>query len=63
MGRNASATAITMDGSRFATRTFLPHTRFRPTQKIRIEPISERFASAASVISGRISRASRVIAP
>ena len=30
MGRNASATAITMDGSRFATRTFLPHTRFRP---------------------------------
>ena len=55
--------SITEAGSILATWIFLPHTRLTPTQKIRMEPIMERFDSAASVISGLISRASRVIAP
>ena len=46
-----------------ATRIFLPHTRFTPTQKIRTEPIMETFHRAASVISGCISRASTVTRP
>lgn len=41
-GRYAAATAKRTAGSILATRTFFPHTRFRPTQKIRTDPIRER---------------------
>ena len=47
----------------FATRTFFPHTRFSPTQKISTEPISERYADASSVITGDTILASSVMAP
>ena len=54
-------TAMTTAGSRFATLTFFPHTRLIPTQKIRIEPIRDRFDRAVSVIIGLISLARQVI--
>ncbi len=38
----AAITAKTSAGSRFATRTFLPHTRFSPTQKISTDPTRDR---------------------
>ena len=56
-------TAMTTAGSRFATLTFFPHTRLIPTQKIRIEPIRDRFDRAVSVIIGLISLARQVIEP
>ena len=37
-----ATTASKIAGSRLATRTFFPHIKFRPTQKIRIEPIKDR---------------------
>ena len=46
-----------------ATRSFFPHTRLTPTQKISTEPTRDRFWIAASVITGEISRASSVMAP
>ena len=39
---SAAITASTTAGSIFATLIFLPHTRFNPTQKIKIDPINER---------------------
>lgn len=39
-----------------ATLTFLPQTRLRPTQKIRMDPIRDRLAMAASVMTGAIKR-------
>ena len=39
MGRNAAIAAKMMEGRRLATDIFLPQTRFRPTQKIRMEPV------------------------
>jgi hypothetical protein len=56
-------TATTMDGSILATLTFLPKTRFTPTQKISTEPTRERFESAAGVITGLISLESTVTEP
>ncbi len=41
MGRNAAIAAKMMEGRRFATDIFLPQTRFRPTQNIKIEPTRE----------------------
>ena len=61
--KKAAATASTTAGSILATWSFLPHTRLTPTQKIRMEPIMERFDSAASVISGLISPARAVMLP
>ena len=61
--KNAAATAKMTAGSILATFSFLPHTRLTPTQKIRIDPIMERFPSAASVISGRIRPANAVMLP
>ena len=52
-----------MAGSRFATFTFFPKTRLMPTQKISTFPTSDRFASAPSVMTGRISPASAVMLP
>ncbi len=46
-----------------ATRSFFPHTRLMPTQKIKIEPIIDKFDSAVCVITGLISRASNVMEP
>ena len=60
---NAIPTATTIAGSRFATLIFLPHTRLTPTQKIKIEPTKDRFAKAASVITGLITLASTVTLP
>lgn len=40
-GKNAAATASATAGSKLATRIFLPHTRFSPTQKMSTEPTSE----------------------
>ena len=50
-------------GSMFATRMLLSQTRFTPTQKIRIEPMSERYAIAISVMTGETSLASMVMTP
>ena len=47
----------------FATLTFLPHTRFTPTQNISSEPTSDRYDIAVSVIIGATSRASSVMPP
>ena len=60
---NAAITAKTTEGSMFATRSFLPHTRFTPTQKIKIEPIIDKFERASCVIIGLTNLASNVIEP
>lgn len=52
-----------MVGSMFTTRIFLFQTRLMPMQKIMIDPVSDRFASACSVISGWMSLASSVMHP
>ena len=62
-GAKLHATARTMAGRKFATFTFLPNTRFRPTQKIIIDPTRDRLDRAASVISGSMSLARKVITP
>ena len=59
----AAATARITDGSMFATFIFLPQTRFTPMQKISTEPMSDRYSTAAEVITGETSFASSVIAP
>ena len=41
-----------MAGSILATRSSLPQMRLTPTQKIKIEPISERYETASSVRAG-----------
>ena len=55
--------AIMIDGNKFATRTFFPHTRLIPTQHIRIEPINEILNKANSVINGFTNEANKVIEP
>ena len=55
--------AKTIAGRRFATRIFFPQTRLSPTQKIRIEPIIERFARASAVIIGLMKAESAVTPP
>ena len=52
-----------MAGSILATRSSLPQTRLTPTQKIKIEPISERYETASSVRAGASSWARSVTAP
>ena len=47
----------------FATFNFLPHTRLIPIQKIKMEPMSDRYAIAVTVIIGEINFAKSVIAP
>lgn len=42
---------------------FLPQTKFTPIQKIKTEPIRDKYATAVSVITGDISRANRVRQP
>ena len=56
----AAITATISAGSIFATLTFLPQTRFTPTQKINTDPTSDRFDIADSVIIGATSFAKRV---
>ena len=41
----------------------LPQMRFTPTQKMSMDPTSERLSSAPAVMMGWIKRASRVIVP
>ena len=41
-GRYAATTAKSTAGSMLATRIILPHTRFMPTQNIRMDPMSDR---------------------
>ena len=55
--------AIMIDGNKFATRTFLPHTKLIPTQQIKIEPINEILNKANSVINGFTKDANKVIEP
>ena len=62
-GKYAAPIASNTAGSIFATLTFFPQTRFTPTQKINIDPISERYPTAKSVINGATSRASKVMEP
>ena len=50
-------------GSIFATLIFLPQTKFIPIQKIKTEPIKDKYATAVSVITGDIRRASKVMHP
>ena len=62
-GRKAQMTAKTMVGSRLATLIFLPHTRLRPTQKMRMLPVRDRLDRACGVMMGSIKVASKVMAP
>lgn len=62
-GAKLHSTANRIAGSRFATFTFLPQTRFTPTQNSSTEPTKERFDNAASVINGSISLARSVTSP
>ena len=41
IGKKAAIAANKIAGSRLATRIFLSHTRFMPTQKIRMDPTRE----------------------
>ena len=50
-------------GSRFATLIVLPQMRFTPTQKIMTEPVKDKLAIAASVITGAITRERSVTLP
>ena len=45
---------ITNEGNMFATLNFLPHIKFTPTQKIKIEPVNDKFTIACSVNKGNI---------
>ena len=56
-------TATNNDGNKLATLIFLPQTKLTPTQKINIEPTSERYIKAKSVINGSNKLASTVILP
>ena len=60
---NAQPTAIMSAGRRFATLMVRGQMRFRPTQKMRIEPTREMLESACAVMSGWMSRASSVMLP
>lgn len=56
-------TAMTTAGSMFAGLNVLGQMRLTPTQKMSVEPTSERFASAASVMMGWSSVARAVTLP
>ena len=58
---NAQTTATTTAGRRFAVLNVLPQMRFTPTQKMSMEPTSERLFRAPVVIMGWIKRASKVM--
>ena len=52
-----------MAGKKLATRIFLPQTRFKPTQKTKTEPTSDRLKIAPSVKNTEDKRASSVTVP
>ena len=63
IGKNAIAIATPTAGNKLATLTFLPHTKFSPTQKINTFPTVDKLNNADSVIKGSINLASNVMLP
>ena len=59
----AHITASTIVGNILATLTLPGHTRFKPTQKIKTDPVIERYESAVSVMSGSKRPEQRVTLP